>query len=313
MLGIIFLILKVIGCILLFLIFLLLLILFAPVTYRAKGKWLQEEKMAAGTVSWACFVIRAKVSYVKDNLDFMIRIFGIPVYASDENRWSILGRKKKPKKVKVKKSKKKKEKKVSQKPAVKEEEKKNSQDVLDLEISEEEYKKAITPLADYKRKQEKEETKSRESSRWKKIVDGVQRCYNKIKSICRKVSMVKNKVISIKELFEDDEIQDALRRLWGYGTHILKITMPSKLKGWLHFGMSNPASTGQILGVFGALLPFYGDKVQISPDFEEEVLEGEGRLVGRLFLIQYVILAVKIYLDKDLFEQKDRVMDTIGG
>ena len=87
-------ILKIIGIILLCIFVFLLLILFAPAGYRARGVYNGWEKWAKARVSWLFFFLRMKVSWKEgEEPAVSLRILGFPVYHSDEERWSLLNRK----------------------------------------------------------------------------------------------------------------------------------------------------------------------------------------------------------------------------
>ena len=87
-------ILKIIGIILLCIFVFLLLILFAPAGYLARGVYNGWEKWAKARVSWLFFFLRMKVSWKEgEEPAVSLRILGFPVYHSDEERWSLLNRK----------------------------------------------------------------------------------------------------------------------------------------------------------------------------------------------------------------------------
>ena len=81
---------------------------------------------------------------------------------------------------------------------------------------------------------------------------------------------------------------------------ILKSIAPRKVKGYLHIGMEDPATTGQILGYYGMLYPLIGEHIDVVPDFEHVILEGTLKIRGNITLFQAVRIACTIYFDKDL-------------
>lgn len=82
-----------------------------------EGDFDDKTPKAQAKVSWAVVFLRAKVFY-EEELNFAIRIFGIPVYDSRKDHWSVLGEH--PEKDKKKNKKKRKKKSTSEKKSKKE-------------------------------------------------------------------------------------------------------------------------------------------------------------------------------------------------
>ena len=66
--------------------------------------------------------------------------------------------------------------------------------------------------------------------------------------------------------------------------------MPKKLAAKVQYGFDDPCLTGQVLAVFGVLYPFLGPYVQITPDFDQKILEGYLKAKGNIYGIHLVIL-----------------------
>ena len=93
------LILKIIGILILIPIVLLLILLIFPICYQIEGDFDGKSPKAQVKVSWAVIFLRAKAFY-EEELNFGIRIFGIPIYDSRKEHWSVFGEhKKKDKKI----------------------------------------------------------------------------------------------------------------------------------------------------------------------------------------------------------------------
>ena len=88
--SILFLILKIIGILILIPIVLLVILLIFPICYQIEGDFDDKISKLQVKVSWAVVFLRAKAVY-EEQLDFKIRIFGIPVYDSRKDHWSIFG------------------------------------------------------------------------------------------------------------------------------------------------------------------------------------------------------------------------------
>ena len=88
--SILFLILKIIGILILIPIVLLLILLIFPICYQIEGDFDGKSPKAQVKVSWAVIFLRAKAFY-EEELNFGIRIFGIPIYDSRKEHWSVFG------------------------------------------------------------------------------------------------------------------------------------------------------------------------------------------------------------------------------
>lgn len=102
----------------------------------------------------------------------------------------------------------------------------------------------------------------------------------------------------IKKLFRQENQKAAaltLAQLW----YLLKKIKPSKIEGDVVFGTGDPATTGQILGAIAALYGFVPEKLHITPDFQEERYEGRIRAKGKLRLVHLLIVAVRLFSDKN--------------
>ena len=114
-----------------------------------------------------------------------------------------------------------------------------------------------------------------------------------------KIDRIKSEFCFYKELWDRPECKPAFKKVFGQIWYLLKKVKPSKIEGNVIFGTGDPAMTGQIIGAVAALYGFFPDKLQITPDFEEQKYEGQIRVKGKLRLIHMVIIAVRLILDKN--------------
>lgn len=77
--------------------------------------------------------------------------------------------------------------------------------------------------------------------------------------------------------------------------HLWRKLKPKVLRGRVIFGTGDPCTTGQILGVAALFYAFYGNGIQIVPDFEEARLEGTLFVKGRISLITIVVILFRIF------------------
>ena len=312
--SILFLILKIIGILILIPIVLLLILLIFPICYQIEGDFDGKSPKAQIKVSWAVIFLRAKAFY-EEELNFGIRIFGIPIYDSRKEHWSVFGEHKEKDKKKHKKKHKKrpdsKKKQNNNKTNKKRVEKKKStypsEDVFDLTWDE----KSEDKISESKI----EKTTDKEKEFFgKRIVNFLKKCYNRCKNFITKISKITNKMEMIGDLFEDEDIIDAVKRIKRYGVNGVKLLLPQKLNAKITFGFEDPYYTGKVLGWTAALIPIYGDHIDITPDFEKRILKGELKIKGRIRRYKILYLLWKVYKDKDeLIKQKDRALRMIGG
>lgn len=77
---------------------------------------------------------------------------------------------------------------------------------------------------------------------------------------------------------------------------LLKHVRPRKIKSNLHFGFSQPHLTGQALGYIALGCKFFGlnpEKLNITPDFDNKILEGNIKMKGRVSIVLLLKIAWK--------------------
>ena len=81
---------------------------------------------------------------------------------------------------------------------------------------------------------------------------------------------------------------------------LLIFLKPKKINGKVRFGLEDPYVTGQILAVLSVLYPFYAESLEIYPEFEQKVLEGNINIKGKIRGIYAVIVAFNIIINNVL-------------
>lgn len=113
-------------------------------------------------------------------------------------------------------------------------------------------------------------------------------------------SPMRNFFLSIRGIFDriksvDREGLEIVRLLLKNGGKLLRHILPRKIRGRIHFGTSDPAQTGEILGAVSVLFAMYGQGIRIVPDFDQAVFEGEAELQGHLRGIVLLILVIRMH------------------
>ena len=133
-----------------------------------------------------------------------------------------------------------------------------------------------------------------------KCVSAVRNLSYTIKNICDKIKQILLDISYYKELWESAETQEVVADLLEKTAFLWRRIRPRKWNMRLHFGFSDPATTGEALGAMCAFNPLYGDHIQLQPDFDEEIIEGDFYLSGHIQLFFVVVIALKIYFNKKL-------------
>ena len=81
---------------------------------------------------------------------------------------------------------------------------------------------------------------------------------------------------------------------------LLKCIKPRKLEGNLIVGTNDPATTGQIMAVYGILYPLIGNNITVTPDFDQQIVEGNLLIKGRITAFKILKIAWIIYFNKDI-------------
>lgn len=313
---IIFLILKIIGIIILIPLVILAVFLICPIAYRLEAEFDGKPHVKA-KVRWAFPLFGVKASYEK-KLDVAVRVLGIPIYRTDPQEWSLLGREKKVSVVEE--AEKKEEEKKPESPADLKERfsgdftKTESEpegpvtDILDLAWNEEEPENMVLEEEEFPGPIKKSQKKF-----FKRFVDFFKKCYNKGKNILSRMKKLQEKGRSILDLLEDEQLRAAAVRMKGYLLRGAGYLMPQKLEGKIVFGLEDPADTGKVLGWIAAAMPLYGDRLDVTPDFSGKVMEGKVLVAGRIRRYKILKLVWDVYRDKDLIRQKDRAVKIVGG
>jgi hypothetical protein len=138
-----------------------------------------------------------------------------------------------------------------------------------------------------------------------KLVSTFLKWKAKMGQIFSTVSSLRFKMDLILKFLRDELNKEGIHLTFSSLKKLLKHIMPTKLKSKLTFGTGDPCSTGQALGAMSILYSFYGDRINITPDFERNILEGEHFARGRIRLVTILIIVVKLIFDKRFKQLKN--------
>ncbi len=104
---------------------------------------------------------------------------------------------------------------------------------------------------------------------------------------------------AILTFIRDEKNKEAFRYSKGKLFQLLYHVLPGKVTLKLHYGFSDPAVTGILTGMISMFYPESAEKLELMPDFEKRVLEGEVAVKGRVRLIKVCWILLSIYFHKE--------------
>ena len=165
--------------------------------------------------------------------------------------------------------------------------------------------------------QEEQENASEQEK--KSITDKIESIKNKVQDIIQKIKDIISKIQDGKlkvehyiELWNREETQTTFNRAKKKFGRMIKAILPRKWKLTGEIGFSNPATTGQLMGALGAMYPILGNKVQVVPNFENEVMNIEGSVKGHIRLGNLLYQVVSLLLNRHCFKFIKLIFDELN-
>ena len=276
MLHILLTVLSVTGIILLVLlgitVFLILALLFVPVCYRGHLVKQGERIQAGAKVSWMFRLVYVRIRYENGKPSVKIYLFGIPVLKVKQ----YLNRKKEKKQAA---SAGKTSRKGPSVPPGGQPFQKGKQDFPKILLKpEQKVLKKESPVSAFFRK-------------IREIRRTAEKIWFTIRRNCAKIR-------EWYGFFTSLTFKRAWKTVKRRGTVILRHILPKKVRGYVRFGFSDPAATGQAIGAVGMFLPLIPEGLRVIPDFQEPCLEADVNLKGRIVLFVLLRHGLAIYRDK---------------
>ena len=303
-------VLSIIGLVLL----LALLVLFAPVRYKMYVRK-QDDIWAKLTARWLGFVLCFKLVYDQgEGLNYRLRLFGGTLFGS-EKKESRRGKK-------------------SGRPADDYDDNSIEAGNSDTDIDNtanniEDIENTTEEDLEFERDFPSADSEDREflleDKEFEKKTEGIfGKIGRKIDSLCKhiadkykiiseKVSGLKKKKDGYTKLVNNVRTKEAFRVVKVQLIALLKHLKPSVLKGQITYGTGDPASTGQNLGYMSVLFPLYYDHIDITPDFENEILEGDLMMKGWIMVWSVGWCVLKVIWNKNVKITISRFKKISGG
>ena len=308
MLSVVLTILKFVGITILvllgILLFIICLVLFVPICYKADGFYKDSYRVRA-KVSWLLHIVSFSLFYEKEQpFQMKLRIFGIPVFDNLQKKEKEKGKKSK-KHTRVKEETTPEivassipEKNVE---VVSKQEATKMEDAKTDKISSEKQETAkVTEKEKIKRNRNKISLWQRIKNIFSKLTGFFRNIKYTFQKICDTIKSIKDNITYYVELLQKDSTKAAIAACKKQLLRIFKNLKPQKYQVNLHIGMEDPAPMGDILGVWGMLYPIHVGHVDLCPDFEQAVFEGEFYCKGRVTVYVYIWTLMIILFDKNI-------------
>ena len=274
-----------------------LAILFAAVRYCGKISF--DDKKAQISIRWLGVVLCVPILITEKDLQWKVRVFGVPILRSDGAH-----KKRRSKKSSASKAQKRKAEKAAETVQKTQESSKQEKKALSVNLEKSptapEQEKQIAPKQTTD--QREEQSAFRQADEREKKPRGIRQLFLWLQNVIKIVRKMKKKVHSVQDLV------DILRSDAGKAficivkenvIHLWKQIHPRRMRGKVIFGTGDPCSTGELLGVLALFYAWYGNGVQIIPDFEQKRIEGNVSFRGRIRMITLICIAWRIIKNKD--------------
>lgn len=123
-----------------------------------------------------------------------------------------------------------------------------------------------------------------------------------IKAIADKKRSAEQKINDLKAIINDEENRELVRLIKKELKELIKEITPVKYDVNVRYGCEEPDMTGRILGVLAVVYGITGIQFNITPEFEQKVLEGDIYMKGRVRIYRLLLIALRIYKN-DRFRQ----------
>ncbi|MGN0365157.1 MAG: DUF2953 domain-containing protein [Suilimivivens sp.] len=144
------------------------------------------------------------------------------------------------------------------------------------------------------------EAESKIGEFFQKLWSAIKNIKYTIRRICDKIKHIVNNTRYYIEILKSNTFKRAWKTCSGQVLSLLKSLAPRKIQGRLWVGTGDPASTGQVLAVYGMLYPLLGNHIDIIPDFEQAILECDLLIKGRITIFKALKTAWIVFFNRDL-------------
>ena len=109
---------------------------------------------------------------------------------------------------------------------------------------------------------------------------------------------VQEKITHLSEMLQDEENRELVHFLWEQLKRLLQKICPKKYRLRIRYGFEDSETTGWLAVRLAVLYGLLGLDIELIPDFEESVFEGEGMIKGKIRLAGILMIAGKVYFNR---------------
>lgn len=294
-------VLAILGLVLL----ILLLILFVPVRYRANGNFIgMGNRSAQVRAGWLLHIVSLKTDFVSGQAFHMIiKLFGIVIYDNlKTGSKKIKNKKRKPAKNKPKSA--------GELQAASVENDNAGEDKPDWggnwsDEDDELLEKYIDEHIgksdeDVGEKEKKTNIFQKIQSFFGKIANIFKNIKFTFQKICDTIVRMKNDIKYYLDIWQRESTQKAVAVCKEQLGWFWKRVKPKKFSLYLHIGCDDVEFMGGVLAVWGIFYPLHLGTIDICPEFDRYVFEGNFTMKGRANLYVFLKAAAVLYFDKDI-------------
>lgn len=162
--------------------------------------------------------------------------------------------------------------------------------------------------------------KSRASRKKPSLAEKFKRFVERIKQACRRIKAffiriaqtirgifdksvslketVQEKITHLSEMLHDEENRELVHFLWEQLKRLLQKIRPKKYRLRIRYGFEDSETTGWLAVRLAVLYGLLGLDIELIPDFEESVFEGECMIKGKIRLAGILMIAGKVYFNR---------------
>lgn len=144
-----------------------------------------------------------------------------------------------------------------------------------------------------------QEAPDEEKSLADKICDIIEMLSSKYHRIEGRIDNIRRDIRYWDKMINDTRNRNAVAFARDILVKFLKKTAPRSVKGFIHFGFDDPATTGKVLSYLALVYPVLPRKLVIDPSFEDTLVYGNADIKGRLALITVGVALLRLYFNKD--------------
>lgn len=164
------------------------------------------------------------------------------------------------------------------------------------------------------------EENPRDSRKKPSLAEKFKRFGERIKQVCRRIKAffiriaqtirgifdksvslkdtVQEKTTHFSEMLQDEENRELVHFLWEQLKRLLQKFRPKKYRFRVRYGFEDSETTGWLAVRLAVLYGLLGLDIELIPDFEESVFEGEGMIKGKIRLAGILMIAGKVYFNR---------------